>query len=505
MSEKVLEVEAPALTVASWRRLTPERLRTVRHDLRAHLLSITSLPHRPEILTKGAADEPVASMMVAAAVRDGIEDDEADLVWSWVTLAAVSSQWGDDVAEIADLAVAARLLTLSTEAMPSDRRQGMRLRELALRWADKVSERFGTSHVIEQTFGASKHAYVSVQTLAESLKPVKPEPEQPSPTAADAVRAKLGVGTAKTTERKRPGPDGRPTLTICHEIALGRGGSEDRALVAAWEALTKPMPLAGGVDPAVLKVALEAEFPWLSEAIEAVIGDLQLRRQAGAAHAHFRPVLLVGPPGTGKTRFARRIAHLLGTGFGEVSAAGSSDNRLLAGTARGWSSASPSYVLHVMRTANSANPVVLVDELDKASSGSQNGDVRATLLSMLEPLSAKAWPDECLMSPVDLSQVNWIAAANDLTHLKGPLLTRLRVVPVPAPGTEHCEAVLASIARDLAEELSVPVGLMPELPAQAKAALKVAFRKGYSVRRIKAAYEGAIRAGGGMAAVRMVN
>lgn len=505
MSENTLEIEAPKLSVASWRRMTPGGLRKVRHDYRAYLLSITSLPDRPEIMTKGAADEPVASMMVAAAVRDAIEDDEADLVWAWLALAAVSSDWGDDVAEVADLAVAARLLTLSTEAMPSDRRQGLRLRELALRWADQISDGLATSRIVEHLFGVSKSAYVSVQALAESLKPVKQEPEQPSLNAADIVRAKLGLGAVKTTERKRPGPDGKPTLTICREIALGRGGSEDRALVAAWEALTKPMPLAGGVDPETLGSALECEFPWLSEAIEAVVGDLTLRRQAGAVHAHFRPMLLVGPPGSGKTRFARRLANLMGTGCGEVSAAGSSDNRLLAGTARGWSSASPSYVLHVMRTANSANPVVLVDELDKCQADGRNGDIRATLLSMLEPLSARSWPDECLMSPVDLSQVNWIVAANDATPLKGPLLTRLRVVPAPTPGPEHAETVLASITRDLAEELGVPPSLMPDLPGKVAAALKDAFAKGHSLRRIRAAYEGAIRVGGEIGTVRTVN
>lgn len=505
MSEKTLEIEAPNLSVASWRRMTPLHLRNIRHDYRAFLLSISVLPDRAEVMTKGAADAPVASMMVAAAVRDDIEDDEADLVWAWIALAAVSSNWGDDVAEVAGVAVAARLVTLSTEAMAEDRRHGLRLRGLALRWADRVADQVGTSNVVEHLFGASKSAHVSIQALIESLRSTKQDPEQSSSNAADVVRAKLALGSAKAAEAKRPAPDGKPTLTVVKEIALGRGGSEDKALAAAWAPLTEPMPLAGGVDPSVLGAALEAEFPWMVEAIEAVVGDLRFRRQAGAAHAHFRPLVLVGPPGSGKTRLARRVASLLGTGFGEVTAAGSSDNRLLQGTARGWSTASPSYVLHIMRSAKAANPVILVDELDKTKPDGRNGDIRATLLTMLEPLSAKAWPDECLMAQADLSQVNWVVCVNDPTPLRGPLLTRLRVVATPMPGPEHCETVLASIARDLAEELGVPPALMPELPAEAKAALKDAFRKGFSVRRIRAAYEGAIRAGGMVRTPRMVN
>lgn len=502
MSEKTLEIEAPSLSVASWRRLTPLRLRNLRHDYRAFLLAVTSLPNRPEILTKGAADAPVASMMVAEAVRDGIEDDEADLVWAWIALAAVSSNWGDDIADIAGMAVAARLVTLSTEAMAEDRHHGLRLRGLALKWANRVADQVGSSNVIGHLFSASKSAYVSIQALMESLKPPKQEP--PPTAAVDVLRAKLGMQADKPSAVPSP-HTGKPTLTVVKEIALGRGGSEDKSVVAAWASLTEPMLLAGGVNPSVLEAALEAEFPWLTEAIEAIVGDLQLRRQAGAAHAHFRPLVLAGPPGTGKTRFARRLASLLGTGFGEVTAAGSSDNRLLQGTARGWSTASPSYVLHVMRSAKAANPVILVDELDKTKSDGRNGDIRATLLTMLEPLSAKAWPDECLMAQADLSQINWIVCVNEVEPIRGPLLTRLRVVPAPAPGPEHFESVMASIARDLAEELGVPVALLPDLPAEAKAKLREAFGKGFSLRRIKAAYEGAIRVGGEIGEVRKLN
>jgi energy-coupling factor transporter ATP-binding protein EcfA2 len=260
--------------------------------------------------------------------------------------------------------------------------------------------------------------------------------------------------------------------------------------------------LAAGADPRVLGEALLAEFPWMREAVDAVVGDLELRRAAGSAHAHFRPILLLGPPGCGKSRFARKLAELLGVGHGEVNAGGSSDNRLVAGTARGWSSASPAYVLHVMRDTGCANPLVFVDEIDKAAHGSHNGDVRATLLTMI---GNAGWPDECLMAKTDLSQVNWILAANDAQPLRGPLLTRLRVVGVPNPGPEHADAVLASIGRDVTRELGLPQGSMPELSPHAEAALKDAFAKGHSVRRVRAAYEGALRAGGMMGSLRTVN
>jgi hypothetical protein len=500
MSDQSLVVEAPAITVASWRHLSPERLGSVRHDLRAFLLSITSLPDLPGILTKGSADEPAAAMAVACAVRDMIEDDESDLVWSWIALSGVSGRYGmDDVSELAHLAVAARLVALSAEAIVSDRALGLRLRMLALRWADPVAESLGTGRIVEQIFGASRAAYASVQAIIEGFKPPKPEAEKPARTAGDALRAKLGLNAA---EPKPPAHTGKPSLTVVREIAPGRGGSEDRGIVAAWEPLTKPMHLAAGVAPRVLREALLAEFPWMSEAVDALVGDLELRRQAGSAHAHFRPLALVGPPGSGKTRFARRVAGLLGTGFGEVNAGGSSDNRLVAGTARGWSSASPAFVLHVMRSSSCANPLIFIDEIDKAASGGSNGDVRATMLTMI---GNAAWPDECLMATADLSQVMWVFAANGVLPLRGPLLTRLRVVGVPNPGPEHADAVIASIGRDVALELGLPPGFLPDLPPEAEAALRDAFTKGFSVRRVRAAYEGALRAGGMVGKSRTVN
>jgi ATP-dependent Lon protease len=204
--------------------------------------------------------------------------------------------------------------------------------------------------------------------------------------------------------------------------------------------------------------------------------------------------LLAGPPGTGKTRFAHRVAGLMGMGFGEISGAGSSDNRALQGTARGWSSASPSYVLHVIRQTRCTNPVILVDEIDKAAIGNTNGDIRSTLLAMLEPTTAKTWQDECLMASCNLSAVNWILTANDTSKLRGPLLTRLRVISVQAPTIDHFPSVLQSIRRDLASELKISTADLAELSPLAEAHLRKAFARDFSLRRIRAAVESAVKA-----------
>lgn len=285
------------------------------------------------------------------------------------------------------------------------------------------------------------------------------------------------------------------SLRVVEAIGTTGNTDADQGVAAAWGCLTQPLPLSAGLDPATLKTVLEIEFPWFTEAIAAIVQDLRLRKSVGVTWCKWRPLLLVGPSGSGKTRFARRLAELMDLGFGEVNAAGSSDNRLLQGTARGWSSASPTYVLHVMRQAKRANPVIFVDEVDKIATDSRNGDIRHTLLTMLEPTSARAWPDEALVAPADLSAVNWILAANDEANLKGPLLTRLRVVHVPLPDVQHFETVLANIRRDIAGELGVHAEHLPHLSDEAVESIRRGMQRGISLRRLRAAYEATLSIG----------
>src|SRR6185437_5434082 len=160
-----------------------------------------------------------------------------------------------------------------------------------------------------------------------------------------------------TPEQERPEeqPLRIPTLQVISEIGFPE--TEENSIVGAYEALTKPLPLHGGrIDPESLRTALSLEFPHIVEGARRIADDLKLLRHAGVPWARFRPLILVGPPGTGKTRFARRVARLLGTGHGVLGAGGVSDNRLLEGTARGWRGAQPCWPLLMMRQSNTANP-----------------------------------------------------------------------------------------------------------------------------------------------------
>jgi len=225
----------------------------------------------------------------------------------------------------------------------------------------------------------------------------------------------------------------------------------------------------------------------MDDLIQALTDDLRLMRAGGLHWLQITPTVVVGPPSVGKTRFARRLAYLAGTGYTELSGAGMTDNRVLQGTSRGWSTAQPCLPLLTMMRTHTANPLIVFDELDKTGGSDRNGDTKETLLSMLERETAKAWPDPCLLAPADLSRVNWLFPANDIARLPTVLRSRLRIVHVAAPGPEHFEPILIGILADVAADLMLRPQDLPPLPATSLRSLRHAFAEGTPIRAIKRA------------------
>jgi hypothetical protein len=139
-------------------------------------------------------------------------------------------------------------------------------------------------------------------------------------------------------------------------------------------------------------------------------------------------MLLVGPPGVGKTRIAERMADAAGTGFAKIGLAGSHDATALRGFARSWSGAGPSRIASALGRAGRRDAVLLLDEVDKLGEGSWQGAPAEVLLELLDGRSE--FRDDYLDLPLPLDEVCWIATANDVSRIPGHLLDRLDVVHV---------------------------------------------------------------------------
>lgn len=306
------------------------------------------------------------------------------------------------------------------------------------------------------------------------------------------LKARTTVCCGPVVQRRLPLPSIAYTR-LCEQIEPepADGSIIVTGVQQRFETLTLELPLGGGeamkpgTDGALaLTEFLYDEAPWLGAAIDRIDAQLRLQLWTGRPWVAFRPIVLVGPPGCGKSHLARLIASQAGTGFATLDLAGTSDNRTLEGTARGWTTAQPCFPAITINRTATANPVICLEEIDKAGGSSRNGDPLATILTMIEPSTSRGYFDKCLLAPLDLSHVNWIMTANDANRLPGPLRSRLDVIELGGPGPEHFEKVFANLLRDLANRWDLKLDMIPSIDRGIEAMLKDRFAGHHSVRRL---------------------
>lgn len=284
------------------------------------------------------------------------------------------------------------------------------------------------------------------------------------------------------------------TVQPCASIApeAFTGDSFFSTVADRYSALTTELPLEGGsaMKPTVtgemmLVGYLRACAPWLAPAIDSIDRQLRIQAWAGRPWLSWRPILLAGPPGAGKSHLARLISRVSGCGSGTLDLGGTSDSRTLEGTARGWANAQPSWPALMMSQTKTGNPILVLEEVDKAGGSPQGGAAHGVLLTMLEAESSATYWDKCLLSTVNLSNICWLLTANNPRILPPMLLSRLDVIEVQGPSISDFDALLFSITAELASLWAVPIDAMPTLPAATWDALEQQFERSGSARHLR--------------------
>jgi ATP-dependent Lon protease len=188
-----------------------------------------------------------------------------------------------------------------------------------------------------------------------------------------------------------------------------------------------------------------------------VVGDLT--RYLGLAHAgdaglNVMPILLLGGPGVGKTHFAKRLAKAIQTDCELISMNALSAGFVITGSSASWKGAKCGKVAERLVRGQYANPVLVLDEVEKAS-GSTQSDPLAALYQLLEPETARAFRDEYIDVEIDASQIFWVLTANSTAGIPAPLLNRMAVYDVPAPTPEQAAGIAQRIYGALLRELKL--------------------------------------------------
>jgi ATP-dependent Lon protease len=200
-------------------------------------------------------------------------------------------------------------------------------------------------------------------------------------------------------------------------------------------ALGHQRPLAAALQLVAIET-LRQRFPNFGSVLDSVAANCALSHLCVAPVSRLPSILLLGQGGVGKTAFARALAHALGLSLIEIALGGVTSGFVLAGLDVGYATGKPGRVFEALALGGYANPIIVLDELDKASTDSRY-PVTPILYTLLERITASTFVDEAIPLPIDASHVQWVATANYEEAIEPALLSRFEVFAVPVPTAEQ--------------------------------------------------------------------
>lgn len=232
-------------------------------------------------------------------------------------------------------------------------------------------------------------------------------------------------------------------------------GQRMRELLSAHAHLALPYPLASyPSDMADRWQDLRDRYPNFNQVLDILESRYALASLRPDTPVSFPPILLLGEPGVGKSAFSKAVCVAVDIEYGEIPMAGITETFPISGLDLGWSTGGPGRVMEIVSAAGHANPIILLDEIDKCGMGNSGGSPYAPLHILLERHSAANFQDVAFRMPADLSWVNWIATANDPLAIPVSLLSRFRQIEVPSPTREQMFKVVQSIYSSRRETVS---------------------------------------------------
>ncbi|MNU71347.1 Lon protease 1 [compost metagenome] len=240
-----------------------------------------------------------------------------------------------------------------------------------------------------------------------------------------------------------------PAMTVLDRIGESEESSKASAAVT-FGRLLQPFELKSAVRSAdEVYAALSSEFPWMREANEMAARAVAFAQRTESKALWMKPVLLQGLPGLGKTRWMRRFSEVTGVPTHRASLSGVDTTKSIIGSERGWANARPSLPAYAFMGTEAANPIIYVDEVDKATKWDSIADA---FLPMIEGETASSYPDIYLLGNLDLSAASFIFSANDLSKVSGEFLSRVKVVSIRAPNENEVAPVIRTMVRETCEK-----------------------------------------------------